>query len=98
MPRAERKRKNVLLRSICAIEHGHHAAGIHDGDAVAHAEDLGQLRGDHDDSDTLFGEIDHEAVDLGLEPTSTPCVGSSSMRTAGLIASHRASATFCWLP
>ena len=33
-----------------------------------------------------------------FEPTSTPCVGSSRMSTFGEIASHRASATFCWLP
>src|SRR5206468_2539764 len=31
-------------------------------------------------------------------PMSTPCVGSSSMSTTGLIESHLASATFCWLP
>ena len=31
-------------------------------------------------------------------PTSTPCVGSSRMRTAGSAASQRARATFCWLP
>ena len=31
-------------------------------------------------------------------PTSTPCVGSSRISTAGSVASQRASATFCWLP
>ena len=30
-----------------------------------------------------------------FEPTSTPCVGSSRISTSGLIASQRASATFC---
>ena len=29
---------------------------------------------------------------------SMPRVGSSSMRTFGRVASHRASSTFCWLP
>ena len=33
-----------------------------------------------------------------LAPTSTPCVGSSRISTAGDAASQRASATFCWLP
>ena len=33
-----------------------------------------------------------------LAPTSTPCVGSSRISTAGSVASQRASATFCWLP
>ena len=30
-----------------------------------------------------------------FDPTSTPCVGSSRISTSGLIASQRASATFC---
>ena len=33
-----------------------------------------------------------------LAPTSTPWVGSSRMSSAGLAASQRASATFCWFP
>src|SRR6185295_16884230 len=33
-----------------------------------------------------------------LVPTSYPCVGSSTMSSAGLRASHLASTTFCWFP
>ena len=33
-----------------------------------------------------------------LAPTSMPRVGSSMMRMRGLVASHLASTTFCWLP
>ena len=33
-----------------------------------------------------------------LLPTSMPRVGSSRMITRGLIDSHLASTTFCWLP
>ncbi len=33
-----------------------------------------------------------------LAPTSIPRVGSSSSRSFGLVASQRASSTFCWLP
>ena len=33
-----------------------------------------------------------------LEPTSTPRVGSSTIRMRGSRASHLASSTFCWLP
>ena len=33
-----------------------------------------------------------------LEPMSMPLVGSSRMMTRGLVASHLAMTTFCWLP
>ena len=33
-----------------------------------------------------------------LEPMSMPLVGSSRMMTRGLVASHLAITTFCWLP
>ena len=33
-----------------------------------------------------------------LEPTSMPLVGSSRMMILGLVASHLAITTFCWLP
>ena len=33
-----------------------------------------------------------------LAPTSMPRVGSSKISTAGLVSSHLASITFCWLP
>ena len=35
---------------------------------------------------------------VNLEPMSTPTVGPLRMRTEGLVASHLANTTFCWLP
>ena len=42
------------------------AALAHDEDAVAHVEDLRQLRRDHQDRHAVGGELVHQAVDLGF--------------------------------
>ncbi|MNY46558.1 hypothetical protein D3C86_1817470 [compost metagenome] len=39
-----------------------------------------------------------KACTAALEPMSMPLVGSSRMITFGLVASHLAMTTFCWLP
>ena len=41
-------------------------AAVHDGDPVAHAENLGQLGRDHQDRQPASGQLAHEPVDLGL--------------------------------
>ena len=51
---------------VGAVDGGDEAAGVHDEDAVAHAEDLRQLGGDHQDRHALLGEAAHQRVDLGL--------------------------------
>ena len=51
---------------VGAVDGGDEAAAVHDEDAVAHAEDLRQLAGDHQDRHALLGEAAHQRVDLGL--------------------------------
>ena len=51
---------------LSAVDGGDQAAGVHDEDAVRHAEDLRQLGGDHQDRHALLGEAAHEGVDLGF--------------------------------
>ena len=48
------------------FELGHDPALAHHEDAVAHAEDLRQLGGDHEDGRALRGQPVHELVDLDL--------------------------------
>ncbi len=50
----------------CAVHRGDDGAAVHDGDPVAHAEDLGQLGRDHQDRQALGGQLAHQSVDLGL--------------------------------
>src|SRR6266403_3968569 len=56
---------DLLLRSAASQLAGDPALA-HDQDAVAHAEQLGQLRGDHDDGFALLGAVVEEPVDLAL--------------------------------
>ena len=44
------------------------------------------------------GQFAHQACTAALVPTSMPRVGSSRIRMRGLVESHFASTTFCWLP
>ena len=53
-------------RRLRPIEVGDDAAAVHDQHAVAHAEHLRQLAGDHQDGEALAGEPAHQGVDLGL--------------------------------
>ena len=96
-PRARARMR--LLRGRRAVERAGDRAAAHDRDAVAHAEDLGQLGRDHEDGQALRGELHNEPVDLGLG-ARRPRPGSArrGSSTAGRVASQRASATFCWLP
>ena len=45
-----------------------HPAFAHDDDAVAHAQDFGQLRRDHDDRLAFPSELVHQGVDFALGP------------------------------
>ena len=57
---------DAFFGGVGAGDVGGEAALAHDEDAVAHAEDLGELGGDHDDGDPLLGELGDQGVDLGL--------------------------------
>ena len=58
-------------------------AVAHDQDAVAHADQLLDLRGDHQDAGAARRPAVDDLVDLVLAPTSMPRVGSSRMKTRG---------------
>ena len=58
--------EQILLRGVFARDDACDFAAAHDRDAVAHAENLGQLRRDHDDGEAALGEIDDELVDFGF--------------------------------
>ena len=45
------------LGGVLAINDAGHAAFVHHGDTVAHAQNLRQLRGDHQHRDALAGEF-----------------------------------------
>ncbi len=49
------------LVGLLAVEDAGHAALVHHHDAVAHAQHLRQLRGDHDHRDALAGELARSA-------------------------------------
>ncbi len=55
---------------------------VHDDDAVGHADDLGELRRDHEDGDALLGEPAHELVDGDL--------GADVDAAGGLVEQHHA--------
>ena len=50
------------LGGVLAINDAGHAAFVHHGDTVAHAQNLRQLRGDHQHRDALAGEFGDETV------------------------------------
>src|SRR5947209_3086947 len=62
----QRQRQNLLLRRLVARQDSGDGALVHHRDAVAHAQDLRQFRGDHQDRHALFGQLDNQPVDLGL--------------------------------
>ena len=75
------------------------AAVAHHEDAVAHADQLGQLGRDHQDRHAVAREPAHEVVDAGLG-ADVDAAGRlvEDQDAAAAIASHLASTTFCWLP
>ena len=81
-----------------AVERADDVPAVHDGDAVAHAEDLGQFGRDHEDRQPSRGELAHEPVDLGLRADVHALGRLVEDQDRRLAASQRASATFCWLP
>src|SRR6185312_3205903 len=63
---AERQVQDLLLRCICAIENADNPTFMHHSNAIAHAQDLRQLRGNHEHSHTLRREIADERMNLGF--------------------------------
>src|SRR5687768_11582872 len=60
------QRHDPLLGRLGPRQFAGEPALAHDEDAVAHAEDLRQFGGDHQDGDTATGELTHQMVDLRL--------------------------------
>ena len=63
--------------------------------------DMPRISGSSDETmmtPALRGELAMKSCTAALEPMSMPLVGSSRMMTLGLVASHLAITTFCWLP
>src|SRR2546426_11257044 len=58
--------EDPLLGRVPAHQLPHLVALVHHHDAVAHAEDLGQLGRDHDDGLAAPRQVDHQPVDLGF--------------------------------
>src|SRR3990170_1630913 len=58
--------QQVLLAGSATFELGDDAPATHHDDAVGHLEELGHLRGDHDDPDSLAKERPHQVEDLCL--------------------------------
>src|SRR5436305_2370953 len=57
---------DLFLRRLRRVELTGEPAFAHDDDPVAHAQDLGQLRRDHDDGAALLAQRVEQLVDLGL--------------------------------
>ena len=58
--------KRQLLRRALPVALIYDPAVAHHQDAVAHAQNLGQLGGDHDDRHALAGQLADQLVDLGF--------------------------------
>src|SRR5579883_860070 len=63
---AQREAEDAVLGGIGAVDDAGKAAGVEYGDAVGHAEDFGELGGNHEDRDAFLGEVNHQTVDLGF--------------------------------
>ena len=75
------------------------AALVHHRDAVADADHLLHVARDHQDGDAGIGQPAHQPVDLRSSRRHR-CRASARRRSrpCGVIDSHLASTTFCWLP
>ena len=74
-------------------------AAVHHRDAVAHAEDLGQLGRDHQDGHALLCQLHHQRVNLRLRAdVDRPASARRARAPSAWSSSQRLSATFCWLP
>ena len=73
----------VVLRRLIAAQLADQAALAHDQDAVGDGEDLRQVRRDDDDGRAPARQVEEQLWISALAPTSTPRVGSSTMRTTG---------------
>jgi len=96
--RPERKEHEPGLGGLLPRQRAGDRSIVYDADAIAHPEDLGKLRGISRIAMPSSAMRRMRSWISAFEPTSTPCVGSSSIITLGPIASQQASATFCWLP
>ena len=57
---------DLLLRGLAGAELRGDPPRAHHEEPVAHAQDLGELRGDHDDPEPLAGQLAQAVVDLHL--------------------------------
>ena len=66
-PHRQRQRQDRVLASLRrASSMPRDRARAHHGDAIAHAEDLGQLRRDHQDRQPALGQLLHQRMNLRL--------------------------------
>src|SRR5947209_2740583 len=56
--------EHLFLRRPLRVQLGHQPAAPHDEDAVGHAQKFRQIRRDHDDGRTAFGQLVHGAINL----------------------------------
>src|SRR6185437_11808090 len=63
---SDSEHQNVVLGKVLALEETAHPAFMHDGDAIADADDLFHVARNHQDRDAGIGERAHDLVDLGL--------------------------------
>src|SRR5687768_11859256 len=62
----ERQRQDGRLGRLRAMQHAAHGAAVHHRDPIAHAEDFGKLRRDHDDGEAAGDQHLHQRVYLRL--------------------------------
>ena len=58
--------EDAFLRSLLSIKLAHNASGVHHINAVAHAKQLWQFRGNHQYGEALFHQSADDAVDFRL--------------------------------
>ena len=93
---ADRQLQHIMLAELAAVKEAADRALMHHGDAVADADHLLHVAGDHQDGDAGVGERAHQLVDLALGAdvdAARRLVEDHDLR--GCIDSHLASTTFC---
>jgi len=87
-----------LFGSRTAVDFAGQGALVQHEDAVTQAQEFRHFGGDDDDAVSRLRVFAQEPVDLRLGPDINARVGSSTIKTLGEVASHRARSAFCWLP
>ena len=86
------------LVGVRAVHDAGQPAATHDDDAIGLADQLRQLRRDHDDALPLCGELVDDRVDLELGAHVDAPRGLVEDEDLGVREQPAANSTFCWLP